>query len=191
MATVVLEVPDHLAYHGGLSPQAKRGVFERISQDRQGILITSPEGLLGALASRLLPVAERGKLRLFAIDEVHLASQWGNGFRPEFQLLSGLRRALLDVCPRGAAFPTLLLTATLATTDYEALSELFGVPGPLGVIGAVKLRPEPAYWTANFQTVEERQGALLDAVRHAPKPMIIYTSRVRDAQILHQLVQTA
>lgn len=186
MAAVAdVPLPATLAYHGGLSAEEKSAFHGRIRGGSQGVLITSPEALVTGLAGALFQAAGTGGLGLLVLDEAHLASQWGNGFRPEFQVLAGLRRALLDSCPAGHTFKTLLLTATLTETDLKALRDLFGQPGPTELVAAVKLRPEIDYWSATLHTQEERQAAVLEAVLHAPKPLIVYTTRVVDAQALH------
>ncbi|MDL2343417.1 protein DpdF [Deinococcus sp. MIMF12] len=184
-----VELPPLLAYHGGLSVDEKRAFHDRIRAGQQGVLITSPEALVSGLSGALFKVAQTGGLGLLVIDEAHLASQWGNGFRPEFQILAGLRRALLEASPDGQAFKTLLLTATLTRNDLQALRELFGQPGTMEVIAAVKLRPEIEYWSATLPSAEERRSAVIEAALHAPKPLVIYTTRVVDAQHVYETLK--
>ncbi len=186
-----VELPHALAYHGGLSQDEKRVFHERIRAGHQRVLITSPEALVSGLSGTLFQVAETGGLGLLVIDEVHLASQWGNGFRPEFQVLAGLRRALLDANPSGRAFKTLLLTATLTRNDLQALRELFGREQTNEVVAAVKLRPEIDYWSATLPDADERRTAVIDAVLHAPKPLVVYTTKVVDAQHFHTALKDA
>ena len=62
--------------------------------------VTTPRFL-----AQLEAMAARGKLSLFAIDEVHCVSQWGHDFRPEY-------RALTVLHERCAAVPRIALTAT-------------------------------------------------------------------------------
>ncbi len=62
--------------------------------------VTTPRFL-----AQLEAMAARGKLSLFAIDEVHCVSQWGHDFRPEY-------RALTVLHERFAAVPRIALTAT-------------------------------------------------------------------------------
>ena len=61
-----------------------------------------------------LPLLERGRIALFAIDEAHCVSQWGHDFRPDYLDLSMLHERWPDV-PRIA----LTATATGATRDRD------------------------------------------------------------------------
>ena len=172
-----------LAYHGGLTKVERQDFRERILKGQQGVLITAPEHLLGNLAGPLHEIAERGELALLAIDEAHLASQWGASFRPDFQTLAGLRRALLSSSPAESRFITLLMTATLAERDLQTVEDLFASPGPYELIAAVKLRPEPSYHHVAFEGADRRARFLLETVLHAPKPLIVYVTTRADAEL--------
>ncbi|OOV12021.1 protein DpdF [Deinococcus sp. LM3] len=183
--TANIELPAVLAFHGGLTAAQRQAYLERIQSGTQGIIITSPEQLVSSLSGAMYRSAEAGQLAYLTLDEAHLATQWGADFRPEFQTIAGLRRALLDAAPPEHRLVTMLLTATLTDADLHTLRGLFGQPGPCDVIAAVKLRPEIEYWSAALPSAEERRAAVLEAVLHAPKPVVVYTTRVRDAKALH------
>ena len=50
------------------------------------------ESLRGALLESVRTAAANGRLRALVVDEAHLITQWGVGFRPEFRLLGDLAR---------------------------------------------------------------------------------------------------
>jgi hypothetical protein len=130
----------------------------------------------------LFDAARQGRLRIFAIDEAHVVSQWGQQFRPEFQSLAGLRDALLAECPNeGRRFRTLLLTATLTAEAYETLRALFGGDG-FELVSEAALRPEPAFLLDAPDTETLRRARVLEAVRHLPRPLILYTTERAHAQ---------
>ena len=163
------------AYYGDDSESGiarRKEIRNRIRQGTQRIIFTSPESLIDSLAPALYDAARQGLLRYFVVDEAHMVEQWGDGFRPSFQQLPGLRTDLL----RLSSFNTLLLTATLTASCLDTLEKLFGQPDGFKVMSAVQLRPEPAYWFAWCDDEEIRTQKLLEAVYHLPRPLIIYAS---------------
>ena len=182
-------LPDQLAVYGGMDAVHRAQIRERIAGGEQGLIITSPEALLGFLAQPLYDAAINGQLRLLAIDEAHLVGQWGGSFRPDFQVLAGLREALLAVGPPEQPFMTLLMTATLTAEDLDTLRSLYGQPGPFDVIAASAMRPEIEYWHAAAPSRTTRTARVLEAVRHAPRPLIVYTTTQDDAKHLHDQIR--
>jgi ATP-dependent DNA helicase RecQ len=164
-----------LAYHAGLSEEAKRVVRDAVRSGSLPILFTSPEAALGALRRPLIEAARAGRLRYFVLDEAHIVSHWGQTFRPEFQSLAGLRTALLGACPTGLPFRTLLLTATLTSESYHTLRLLFGGED-CHLVSEVSLRPEPGFLLYLATTEEERCSRVLEAMRYLPRPIILYTT---------------
>ena len=164
-----------LAYHGGLDEETKASVRSAVKDGRIPILFASAEAAIGSLRGPLFDAARQGRLKVFAIDEAHIVTQWGQQFRPEFQSIAGLKQALLDACPETDRFRTLLLTATLTPECCDALSELFG-GGHVEVISEEALRPEPGYLISAVAAESERQEKVLEALLHLPRPLILYTT---------------
>lgn len=172
------------AYHGGTGTrilERNAAIRQRIRRGEQRLLFTSPESLLRSLAGPLYGCARLGLLGTLAIDEAHIVDQWGDDFRPEFQEIAGLRRDLLRVVPADP-FRTLLVTATLTEGCLDTLETLFGQPGPLGVLAAAQLRPEPSYWSAHCGDEAQRRDRVFEALRHLPRPLLLYVTRVADAE---------
>lgn len=178
------------AYYGDESEAGlarRKQMQNRIRQGTQRIIFTSPESLIDSLAPSLYEAAKQGLLHYFVIDEAHMVEQWGDGFRPAFQEVPGLRTDLL----RLSSFNTLLLTATLTASCLDTLESLFGLPDGFQVISAVQLRPEPAYWFAWCENEEIRTQRLLEAVYHLPRPLIIYASTREDVARWRRELSTA
>lgn len=188
----------HIAYHSGLPDDAKKEFRSRLRQGRQSIVITSPESVLGGLQSALHDVAAKGRLAWLCIDEAHHVGQWGENFRPEFQQIAAAVAAW-----RGAAgapekeVRSLLLTATLSQSALDTIRTLFTPVEENGsrserafhVLVSPELRPEPDFWMAQFGSKEERESAVVDAVRHLPRPLIVYTTLREDAARIHRRLQ--
>ncbi|MFI6603532.1 protein DpdF [Nonomuraea sp. NPDC050536] len=163
------------AYHGGLTSGEKADLAQRVREGTQWLIISSPEAACTVLARPLEVSALEGRLDLLAIDEAHIVAEWGDAFRPAFQTFAGLRRRLLDLAPADRTPVTVMLTATLDDYGLEALRRLF--PGQRELLVSAQVtRPEPAWWMSHCATEEEKRERFLEACRHMPRPLIVYTS---------------
>jgi ATP-dependent DNA helicase RecQ len=169
----------HFAYTHATPDETRRAIRSGIRDGTQTIVLVSPEAVTRSLTPALFDAARAGHLRYFVVDEAHLVDQWGTEFRPEFQAMAGLRRELLrtQTGAQHSAFRTLLMTATLPPSAADLVLRLFGEPGPVETVISNLLRPEPAYWIAEFNGWKARRDGLIEAVRHLPRPAIIYTTR--------------
>ncbi|ESY79308.1 DEAD/DEAH box helicase [Mesorhizobium sp. LNHC221B00] len=170
----------HLAWHAGLSVERKNLIKAAIRQGRQGVLYCSPEAVTGALLPALYDAAKAGLLDYFIVDEAHLLSQWGDGFRPAFQMIAGIRRGLLREC-RNEPFRTILMSATLTPDAIGTIDALFGPAEFVQMVASVHLRPEPQYWIHREDDSAAKEAKILEAVRHAPRPLILYVTKRADA----------
>jgi ATP-dependent DNA helicase RecQ len=168
-----------LAWHSGLAEDDRAAIKRAVRDGTQPILFASPEAVLQSLSPALFDAATSGLLRAMVIDEAHLVAQWGNDFRPEFQSLAGLRKQLLTECPEGKGFRTTLLTATLTQESFATLDALFG---PLQVVSAVHLRPEPSYWVSFAPSEPEQRTRVLEACRRVPRPFLLYVTQRKHAE---------
>lgn len=166
------------AYHGGLPRDAKAAFRQRLYEGRQRILFTSPEALVTSLARAVTQVASGGRLALLAIDEAHVVGSWGDAFRPHFHSLAGFRTHLLrHIAENGYPPPrTILASATVTSDTLALLRALFGEPGPFFHVAAPVVRPEPTFWSERRIPEEVRDAHLLEALRHLPRPAIVYTT---------------
>lgn len=167
-----------LAWVGGLSKDHRAEIRQRLRDGTQRILITSPEALTTSLLRAVLDTATSGMLRYLVIDEAHLITQWGDEFRPSFQALAGLRNSMLKLAPRG--FRTLLMSATFTEETVDTLANLFGPRERVQMVSAVHLRPEPQYWFYRANSAQEKQERVLEALRRAPRPFILYVTQRKE-----------
>lgn len=163
------------AYYSGLTDVSKVSFADRIRDGSQWLTIASPEALCTALSHPLEIAASEGRLGLFAVDEAHMVAEWGEDFRPEFQMIAGLRRRLLEIAPPERSLATVLLTATLDDSGVDTLKRLFDSPETL-LISAQATRPEPAWWSQHCDSEEVKRARFLELVRHLPRPIIVYTT---------------
>jgi ATP-dependent DNA helicase RecQ len=177
------DFPAELAYVGERSAEEKAAMRRRLVEGTQPVVFTSPEAAVHGLDGTLYAMAGNGALHHFVIDEAHMVTAWGDSFRPEFQLLPGLRLDLLRLCDLNGhdRFRTTLMTATLTADTLEVLSALFPAASSR-YVSSVFVRPEPRYLLGPCASSEERQRRLFEAVIHLPRPMILYTTTRQDAE---------
>lgn len=169
-----------LAYHGGLSAEDRQRIWQAVRTGQQRILFTSPESATGSLRSMLEDSAAAGRLDHLVIDEAHLVVGWGNGFRPAFQLLPALVATLREHA-EGRSFRVVLASATLTVATTQTLQRLFGPPERTYMVSAVHLRPEPRYAFQRFDNPKERVERVIEVLRFAPRPYILYVTRPDEA----------
>ncbi|MFD4292871.1 protein DpdF [Rhodococcus sp. NPDC058505] len=171
------------AYVGSLDGQTKKDLREQIRSGTQRLLYTSPEAFVTGLAAAVLDCADAGFLQQVVIDEAHLVDQWGADFRPEFQTMPGLIREAHERAPVGKKPSVLLLSATLSQKPLDLLTSLFAVDDEKAdLVWGSELRTEPAFFFDALGDEEERNQAILKAVTTLPRPLILYTSKVDDAE---------
>jgi ATP-dependent DNA helicase RecQ len=175
------EVPP-LAWHSEINDEDRTAIKAAIREGRQGILYCSPEAATGALLPALYDAARSGLLAYLVIDEAHLVSQWGDGFRPAFQMLAGVRRGLLGACPEGSPFRTLLMSATMTPDTVTTIDALFGPTRTVQMVASIHLRPEPQYWMHREDDPAVKDQKVLEILRHAPRPFILYVTKRSDAK---------
>lgn len=171
------------AYIGSLDNDAKKDLREQVRAGRQRLLYTSPEAFVSGLAPAVLECAEAGYLQQIVIDEAHLVDQWGSDFRSEFQTMPGLIRQAHEKAPDGAKPSVLLLSATLSQRPLDLLTQLFSVGDEKAeLVWGSELRTEPAFFFDSFHDESARTAAILNAVSKLPRPLILYTTKVDDAE---------
>jgi ATP-dependent DNA helicase RecQ len=170
------------AWHSGLSSEERKAIRQRLRDGSQRLLFLAPESVR-ILKDDLLVLAQTGWLHSVVIDEAHLLSQWGGSFRPDMQWMTATLRLLRDGCPSDRPFRTVLMTATLTQEVYQDLRTLF--PGLIPV-ASVHLRPEPDYYLCQATVEEDKEAKVLEILRHAPRPAILYTTKVEDAIAWHR-----
>ncbi|MDF0541185.1 helicase-related protein [Sphingobium sp. H39-3-25] len=143
------------------------------------LLFTSPEACVsGSLRAVIDGLAEAGRLDMLVVDEAHIIDSWGGHFRVEFQLLALRRKQWLELS--GGKLRTLLLSATFTPNCLALLQTMFG--GPLWrQFACQRLRPEISYYRNGFTFEADRDAALIEALQHLPRPLILYVTEVAQA----------
>jgi superfamily II DNA/RNA helicase len=178
------------AWTGDTDDETRDVIKRALGRGEIPLLVTSPESLGGALHSTLRQMAGAGRVAALVVDEAHLVTQWGHDFRPEFRELAALRKDILDAAVDAQQWPlkTVLMSATLGPAELLDLAGLFGAPGPVSLVAANVLRPEPDYWIAPWCPWGERQQRVLEALTRLPRPLVLYVTRPDQAVEWNKLI---
>lgn len=174
---------------GGMSSSTRNQTLEAFSAGDVPILFVSPEMAMGSAREVLLQAASRGgqgyegsHLAALVVDEAHIVASWGRHFRPDFQRLPGLVTELRVRQPR---LRTLLLSATLNGELRKSLRADFADAGPSDEVVVTEPRDEFDFVWRHVSAAEDRRGLAVKAADLIPRPAIIYTTTVEDAEDLH------
>lgn len=181
---------------GDLGPDAREQIRQGFLRGEIPVLIASPEMLFGGAhpwildaavprANRVL--AAQGHLSAIFVDEAHIIESWGRTFRPDFQRLPGLVQELRNVNPE---LRVVLLSATISDPARRELRRGYkGTASEWIEIDAHVPRYEFDLASVRFESQESRHEALLEAIDFAPRPAIVYTTLVEDAESLYEVLR--
>src|SRR5690606_5247427 len=104
------------------------------------LLYLAPEKLLGN-SMALLHTLEASGVSLIAIDEAHCISHWGHDFRPEYRMLSTMKKSFPNV-------PVIALTATADKLTQKDILEKLELNNPAIFVSSfnranIRYRVEP------------------------------------------------
>jgi ATP-dependent DNA helicase RecQ len=140
----------------------------------------SPEQLANEETRATLRRARPG---LFAVDEAHLISQWGQDFRPDYMMLGAQADAL-------GAPVRLALTATAAPPVRQEIIRRLGLRDPAVVMGDFD-RPLIHLAARHVRTIDDKRGELVRAARDLGGPGIVYAATHASAQMAHDTLRSA
>ena len=179
------------AWTGDTDDDTRDVIKRALARGEIPLLVTSPESLGGALHGTLRQMAGAGRVAALVVDEAHLVTQWGHDFRPEFRELATLRQDILGAAAdaRQRLLKTVLMSATLGPAELRDLADLFGAPGPVSLVAANMLRPEPDYWIAPWCRSGQRRERVLEALTRLPRPLVLYVTRPDQAVEWRKLIR--
>jgi ATP-dependent DNA helicase RecQ len=141
-------------------------------------LFTTPEQLERPELRALL---ESVPVDFVVIDEAHCVSQWGHDFRPAYLTLA-------DALQRLGSPPVLALTATAPAPVLDDIVRGLRLREPQIVTGGLH-RENLAYEVRPVAGHLAKQAALVDFVRQAAGPGIVYAATVRHVEEVARLLQ--
>jgi ATP-dependent DNA helicase RecQ len=164
------------ALHGGMDDDQRRRELAEINAGKKKLIFVAPERLL---TPWFLGLAERLKVRAFAIDEAHCISQWGHDFRPEYRRLAQLKQR----------FPSASIhafTATATPRVRDDISRQLNLNDPRLLVGRFD-RPNLVYRIVPRQDLDEQVHATVQ--RHAGEAVIVYCISRADTERMAGLLK--
>ena len=172
------------SWHSGLLKSDKEQMRNNIDEGMQRVIFTSPESITTTLLPHMFRLADKGLLANIIIDEAHLIDSWGSNFRSEFQRFSALVTSLRKVTKK--PFKTILMSATFTQDNIDSFTKLFAEPStePI-IINSAYLRPEIETRYTKV-TEEDHIEVVIKNINELPRPLIVYTTKVKDCESLYQ-----
>ncbi len=176
------------AYWSGMGLEERKAIFSGLANGTMPLVYISPEAILKnpVLNEILLKSASKGKLKNLIIDEAHIVQDWGDAFRPDFQLLAVFRRKLLEASQ--GKLRTMLFSATIDRATEMLLEEFFSESGKFSSLRGDSLRSEPLFWLKNFESEDERRYKIGQILALLPRPLILYVTKPERAEEWKKLI---
>lgn len=179
------------ALTGDTPPAEAEAIINDFRRGQVPILLLSPEKALNpsilqylveAATSHSVEYGLDARLTHIFVDEAHIIESWGRSFRPDFQRLPALLARLRIANPEIRA---VLLSATLPDSARKLLKCGWKLDGAWLEVDARLPRYEHDVVVAHYKWESQRQAALDHLVDRAPRPLIIYTTQIADAEALY------
>jgi ATP-dependent DNA helicase RecQ len=162
------------AIYSGMSHREIDHALENCAQGAYKFLYVSPERLKSEMLLARIP---RMKVCMLAVDEAHCISQWGYDFRPEYLLISDVRKLLPGV-------PLLALTATATPEVTRDITERLEFPKPNTFIKSFE-RSNIAYVV---RAAEDKEQQMTEILRKVPGTALVYVRNRRKTQEIAYLL---
>ena len=164
--------------HSMLDKRERQARLDAVLRGDVKLLYCTPERFrVGDFLER---VRSAGVRRL-AVDEAHCLSQWGHDFRPDYQRLGEVRRALGDV-------PCLALTATATPQVQDDIRATLGLQDARLFHTGIA-RDNLALSVHHALTDQDKLDRLEQVLRCTGGPAIVYCALIKDLRMLETELQ--
>ena len=156
-----------------LDADQRRAILDAATSGQLSLLYCAPERL-ASLTRRL--VAARTPLTLFAIDEAHCITEWGNEFRPVYRGLGTFRSML-------GRPPTIALTGSATPAARRDILHVLRMPDAHVVVTSFD-RANLEFCVRRVRDDRERFAIIRARVRDAPGGSLIYAPTRRLTELV-------
>lgn len=166
-----------LVLKGGQTDSLRDEIFASAAEKKAKILYATPEILEN---EKLRECLKEIGISHFVLDEAHLVSEWGGDFRPAFRRLGEIAQDL------GAASLS-AFTATASEEITAVISEYFFRDNLFLTVRDIPDRPNIFY---SVIPVLSRKHNLVETVKNAEKPLVVFTRSRKSAEHAARLLRT-
>jgi len=159
--------------NSSLAPEERAEIYSDLNQGKIKLLYIAPERLFNN-ERQFISFLKNINVSLFAIDEAHCISHWGHDFRPEYRMLSSLKKEFPEV-------PIIALTATADNLTREDILNKLGLDSPAAFISSFN-RANIHYYVYPKRGLYDHLTEYLD--RHREDSGIIYVLSRQSAEEL-------
>ncbi|HET9677456.1 MAG TPA: RecQ family ATP-dependent DNA helicase, partial [Solirubrobacterales bacterium] len=173
--------PGEAAELNSTVPERRREeLMESLRRGEREFVLLAPEQLA---KEEVLEELREAKPSLLVVDEAHCISEWGHDFRPDYLRLGAFAAEL--------GHPTLLaLTATASPPVRREIAARLGMEDPAVIVQGFD-RPNLHLAVRHFTEEHAKERALIEAVRGAQKPGIVYIATRRQSEELAEALRKA
>ena len=152
-------------------------ISQELLNDQVDVLLISPERLANEnfMETVLIPISDR--IGLFVVDEAHCISDWGHDFRPDYQRIT----RILQQMP-----PNMPVLATTATANDRVVNDIENQIGGIETIRGTLVRDSLILQNIKLPDQASRLAWIVEHINNIDGTGIIYTSTIRDAEILSE-----
>ncbi|MFD4197297.1 RecQ family ATP-dependent DNA helicase [Amycolatopsis thermoflava] len=165
------DAPDAVAVNSAQPARTTDKAWDAVTRGDAEYLFLAPEQLA---KDEVLEQLDEIRPSLFVVDEAHCVSAWGHDFRPDYLRLGHAIERLGR--PR-----VLALTATAGGPVRDDIVEHLGLRDPVRVVSGFD-RPNLHLAVHRATTEEDKRAALLQWVRDAEKPGLVYAATRKDSE---------
>ena len=159
---------DCICLRGGQSHRWRQELFRKLDNGTK-IIVTTPETLQNR---QVLYELGKRPISLLVVDEAHVISQWGKGFRPAYSTLT-------NVVIRLRPHQVLAFTATASEETIRDIRSCLFFSRPL-IVRADADRPNIIYRA--YRSLSRMQ-AVIELAKHCRRPAIVFCRTRSDAEM--------
>lgn len=153
--------------HSAMPAQKKDWALKAVKENRIRLLFLTPERFR---RENLWEALDEIPISLFAVDEAHCISQWGNDFRPEYSRLGEIRKKLGEPL-------TVALTATATPFVQEDICNSLRI-SQKNIRKSSMARPNLFLAVEELYGREARVKALVDLLKDKSETTLVYFSLI-------------